>query len=375
MSSSKRPNRFNVVDLFSGVGGLSYGFAKRADFDVVAANELLPAMASAYQKNHPTTKMYNCDIASFSGKLLRTDLGEVGDSIHVVVGGPPCQAYSTVGKRSLDDPRSQLFKQYFRILEELQPKVFVYENVRGIMSMDVFKKLIKKFSSLGYTVQDKLLNAADFGVPQLRKRIIIVGTLSGYDFKYPNPTHQDPNQKIELLKLDLPPWRTLGEAIGDLPKIKSGQSAEHYASEPQNEFQQKMRSQAPENLMDHNAALHNPRLIELMEALPEGGGQRDLPRKLLPTSGFANTYARLWWNKPCTTITRNFGTPSSSRCIHPHVARGLTTREGARIQGFPDHYVFTGSRSDRNLQIGNAVPTLLSDAIAKQVLKTLKNSL
>jgi DNA (cytosine-5)-methyltransferase 1 len=375
VTSSKKSNRFNVVDLFSGVGGLSYGFAKRTDFDVVAANEILPAMANAYQKNHPKTKMYNCDIADFTGNLLETDLGSVRESIHVVVGGPPCQAYSTVGKRSPGDPRSQLFKQYFRILEELQPKIFVYENVRGIMSMDIFRKLIEEFSSLGYAVQYQLLNAADFGVPQLRKRIIIVGTLNGYDFKYPNPTHQDPNQNDGLLKLDLPPWRTLSDAIGDLPKIQSGESAEYYASDPQNEFQRKMRLQAPETLMDHNAALHNPRLIELMEALPEGGGQRDLPKKLLPTSGYANTYARLWWDKPCTTITRNLGTPSSSRCIHPHVARGLTTREGARIQGFPDHYVFSGSRSDRNLQIGNAVPTLLSDAIAKQVLKTLKNSL
>ena len=164
------------------------------------------------------------------------------------------------------------------------------------------------------------------------------------------------------------PWRTLGDAIGDLPLIESGQESFEYNSSPQNDFQRLMRIRAPKLLMDHNAPNHNPQLIALMNALPEGGSPKDAPEHLRPTSGFPNTYSRLWWHRPSTTVTRNLGTPSSSRCIHPYCARGLTTREGARIQCFPDDYHFYGSRSDKNLQIGNAVPTLLSKALANQLL-------
>ena len=155
--------KFKVVDLFAGVGGLSYGFAHDEDFEIVAANEILLPMATAYSQNHPSVKMYNKDIKDFSLSDLSNDFGiKVGD-IDIVVGGPPCQAYSTVGKRLIDDPRGKLFQEYYRILSELRPKVFVFENVKGLLSMcggTLIQTIIQLFESLGYRVYIKLLNAA-----------------------------------------------------------------------------------------------------------------------------------------------------------------------------------------------------------------------
>ncbi len=365
---------FRVIDLFAGVGGLSHGFAHLSEFDLIAANEILPPMAEAYRLNHPKVKMYEGDIADFGLPALRKDFGSKVSHIDVVVGGPPCQGYSTVGKRLLDDPRANLFQQYFRILHEFKPQVFIYENVKGLLSMhngELISTIVDLFSTLGYNVQFKILNAVDFGVPQMRERVIIVGTRGKIDFKYPKSTHRDPTNSAGMFEDSRLPWLTLREAIGDLPFIKSGGKSTKYRSAEQNEFQELMRLDAPVELMDHNAPTHNSSLIELMNHLPDGGTPMDLPQRLKPTSGFKNTYCRLWWDKPCPTITRNLGTPSSSRCIHPKVSRGLTTREGARIQCFPDSYKFFGSRTDKNLQIGNAVPTFLSAAVAKSVLSAL----
>jgi DNA (cytosine-5)-methyltransferase 1 len=154
-----------------------------------------------------------------------------------------------------------------------------------------------------------------------------------------------------------------------LPFIKSNDESFTYSSIPKNNFQKLMRENGPEKLMDHNTPNNNKKLIKIMELLPDGGGPKDIPEELRPKSGFGNTYCKLWWDKPSTTITRNLSTPSSSRCIHPKTPRPLTTREGARIQCFPDNYIFCGSRSSKNLQIGNAVPTFLSEVL-KNSIKT-----
>lgn len=363
---------YKVIDLFAGVGGLSYGFAHDKDFQIVAANEILKPMASAYCANHPTVKMYNKDIKDFSIDDLTTDLGLKQGDIDIIVGGPPCQAYSTVGKRLIDDPRGKLFQDYFRILQEFRPKLFVFENVKGLLSIqggNLIRQIRALFESVGYTVQLKLLNAADYGAPQIRERVIIIGTLDSRPFDYPKPTHYDPNTVTNTRGLK--PYVTIGEAIGDLPSIRSGECGEEYASEPQNDYQRLMRVGAPTKIAEHECSKNNPQMVALMEALPDGGTPKDLPENLRPKSGFANTYCRLWWNKPSTTITRNLGCPSSSRCIHPRDPRPLTTREGARLQGFPDNYVFVGSRGDKHLQIGNAVPTFLSVAIKDSVKRYL----
>lgn len=360
--------KIKIIDLFAGVGGLSYGFAHDDDFEIIAANEILPDMAKAYELNHPTVKMYCKDIKEFGIKDLENDFNIKKGEIDLVVGGPPCQAYSTVGKRLIDDPKGKLFQEYYRILKEVNPKVFLFENVKGLLSMqkgELLKKIISLFESLNYKVKFKVLNSANYGVPQVRERVIIVGTRLNKDFEYPRITHTDDEKN--LLNKDLKRFLTLSDAISDLPFINNNEESFEYSNKPKNEFQKIMRKNAPEQIMDHNAPKNNDNLVKIMELLPDGGTPKDLPEELRPKSGFGNTYCRLWWNRPSTTITRNLSTPSSSRCIHPKVPRPLTTREGARIQCFPDNYIFYGSRSSKNLQIGNAVPTFLSIALKNAI--------
>lgn len=364
--------RFKVVDLFAWVGWLSFWFAHDNDFEIVAANEILPNMAKAYELNHPSVKVYCKDIKEFGIEDLEKDFGIKKGEVDLIVGGPPCQAYSTVGKRLIDDPKGKLFQEYYRILKELDPKVFLFENVKGLLSMqggELLKTIISLFESLGYKVVYKVLNSADYGVPQVRERVIIIGTKLNTKFNYPEPTHYNPEKGQTLLTQKLKPYLTLAEAISDLPFIKSSEESFEYSTDPVNEFQKLMRKNAPERLMDHNAPNNSEHLVRIMKNLPDGGTPNDLPEGLKPKSGFANTYCRLRWNRPSTTITRNLSTPSSSRCIHPKAPRPLTTREGARIQCFPDDYVFYGSRSDKNLQIGNAVPTFLSLALKESIKK------
>lgn len=363
--------KLKVIDLFCGVGGLSYGFAHNDHFEIVVANDILPNMAKAYSLNHPTIKVYANNIKNFNALKVEEDLKIKPSEIDIIIGGPPCQSYSTVGKRLIDDPRGKLFQEYYRVLKEFNPKLFLFENVKGLLSMhggELLETIISLFESLEYEVQYKVLNAADYGTPQIRERVVIIGSKLKKDFQYPEPTHCNPEEPIDLFKKDMTPYLTLQDAISDLPFIKSGEESFDYASEPKNEFQTMMRINAPGKLMDHNAPKNNVKLVKMMELLPDGGTPEDLPKNLRPSSGFKNTYCRLWWNRPSTTITRNLSTPSSSRCIHPKAPRPLTTREGARIQCFPDDYIFYGSRTDRNLQIGNAVPTFLSIALAKAIL-------
>ena len=369
--------KIKIIDLFAGVGGLSYGFAHDENFEIVAANEILPKMAKAYKLNHPSVKVYCKDIKKFGIEDLKKDFRIEKGEIDLIVGGPPCQAYSTVGKRLIDDPRGKLFQEYYRVLKEINPTVFLFENVKGLLSMqggELLSTIISLFKSLGYKVAYKVLNAADYGAPQIRERVIIIGTKLNTKFNYPKPTHYIPKEGQTLLTNDLKPYLTLSEAMSVLPFIKSGEESFEYSSEPKNDFQKLMRKNAPKKLMDHNAPKNNEKLVKLMEYLPDGGTPKDLPKELRPKSGFANTYCRLWWNRPSTTITRNLSTPSSSRCIHPKAPRPLTTREGARIQCFPDDYIFYGSRSDKNLQIGNAVPTFLSSALKDAIKKHFMES-
>lgn len=367
--------KLKVIDLFCGVGGLSYGFGHDNNFEIVAANEILPNMAKAYSLNHPSVKVYVDDIKNFGAYCVKKDLKIESIDIDIIVGGPPCQAYSTLGKRLMDDQRGKLFQEYYRVLKEFNPKFFLFENVKGLLSMqggELLKTIISLFKSLGYKVQHKLLNAADYGAPQIRERVVIIGSKLKTDFQYPKPTHNNPEEKLSLFNKKLKPYLTLEEAISDLPLIKSNEESFQYASEPQNTFQKMMRIDAPEKLTEHNSPNNNTKLVKIMELLPDGGVPENLPKELRPKSGFKNTYCRLWWKRPSTTITRNLSTPSSSRCIHPKAPRPLTTREGARIQCFPDSYKFYGSRSDKNLQIGNAVPTFLSIALSEAILSNFK---
>lgn len=355
--------KYRVIDLFAGVGGLSYGFATNANFEIVMANEYDKDIAKAYKLNHPSVEVIVGDIKNITENDLEKYIGKEG--IDLIVGGPPCQSYSTLGKRKMDD-RAHLFEEYCRILSIVKPKAFVYENVQGLLSMQKGKliEIIKeKFSELGYDLKIKVLNAVDYGVPQFRSRVILVGMLGKNIFEYPEPTHGE----------GLIPYVTVEDALSDLPKLKSGEEKNEYATKPSNEFQKRIRKNN-EILTDNIAPKNGNHLIRIMEALPDGGSKEDLPIEIRPKSGYGNTYAKMWWKKPAPTITRNFATPSSSRCIHPRDSRAMTTREGARLQSFPDDYKFYGSRTTKNLEIGNAVPPFLSIVIAKKIQKALSES-
>lgn len=353
--------RYNVVDLFAGVGGLSYGFSKLSEFNILVANELQSQIAKAYTLNHPNVKMFNCDINELTEAVLLDALG--GKSVDVLVGGPPCQSYSTIGNRKLDD-RANLFLQYKRILQILQPRAFVFENVVGMLSMQdgkLFKQIQKEFEEIGYTLKQKVMDAADYGVPQHRKRVILIGFKVDNNFAYPEPTHG----------VGLNDHITLGETFGDLPTLRSGEKSDTYAKEPVTEFQRFIRGSA-NILTEHKAPKPGDHIIKIMEALKDGEGKESLPDEIRPPKGFGNAYAKLWWDRPSTTITRNFACPSSSRCIHPRDSRILTVREGARLQSIPDDYKLPETDTMKRLAIGNAVPPLLSMAIAKQILEALK---
>ncbi len=354
--------KFNVIDLFAGVGGLSYGFSSLPEFNILVANELEKEIAQAYSLNHPQVQMINCDIKDITQEMLEEILK--GMDIDVVIGGPPCQSYSTLGKRLLDD-RANLFMQYKRILKILNPNAFVFENVTGLLSMDsgrLFDKIRFEFEELGFEIKYKVINAVDYGVPQYRERVILVGMQGKNIFNYPKPTHGS----------NLKPYVTLSDAIGDLPVIKSGEKAYNYLSAPYNDFLKFMRTNCNMSVSEHCSPSNNAKLITIMETLQDGQSKDDLPIEIRPKSGYGNTYAKLWWNKPSTTITRNFACPSSSRCIHPRDSRAMTIREGARLQSFPDNYIFYGSDGKKRLQIGNAVPPLLSIELAKEMLNALK---
>lgn len=353
---------YNVIDLFAGVGGLTYGFSTLPEFNIIFANEIDRDIAIAYTLNHPNVAMMNCDIYDLTKEKIEEILS--GQKVDIILGGPPCQSYSTLGKRRMDD-RAHLFIQYKRVLQILMPKVFVFENVVGILSMDkgrLFEQVKREFAELGYGLKYKVLDAVDFGVPQHRERVILVGFQNHNNFQYPLPTHGE----------GLKAYVTLREAIGDLPVLKSGEHSQAYAHPANNEFLQFVRNNG-DKLTEHAAPTNGEHLIKLMEALKDGQSKDDLPEELRPKSGYRNTYAKLWWDKPSTTITRNFSCPSSSRCIHPRDSRAMSIREGARLQSFPDDYQFYGTDGMKRLEIGNAVPPLLSLAIAKQMLKALSS--
>ena len=352
--------RYNVIDLFAGVGGLSYGFSELPEFSIIAANEIDRNIAVAYKLNHPGVYMIDCDIKTLDKNLLEKAIK--GENIDLIVGGPPCQSYSTLGKRFMDD-RAGLFMQYKRILKTLMPDAFVFENVTGILSMDngrLFTSVQTEFEELGYILKYKVLDAVNYGVPQHRERVILVGFFGENPFDFPVPTHGD--GKI--------PYISMKDALCDLPILKSGQRADEYMKDADNPFLEYVRK-GSQKLTEHIAPKNGEHLIRIMESLKDGQGKDDLPESIRPKSGYCNTYSKLWWDRPAMTITRNFACPSSSRCIHPRDSRAMTVREGARLQSFPDKYVFYGSESTKRLEIGNAVPPLLSKAIAKQMLVAL----
>ena len=375
-----------VVDLFSGAGGLTFGFqntiknnkfVSRNDFNIRFANEFNHDAAEAFRQNYPRVTMIEEDIANIDEHFLKSK-GISSKRVDLVIGGPPCQSFSTVGKRQYDK-RAKMYREYRRILSFIQPKMFVFENVYGLLTMKneqngpIIRNVKESFKDLssfgdvhGYNVYTELLNAKDYGVPQNRERVFLIGVRNDlnieFEWSFPEKcTSENPFN--------------LRDAIGDLPSLGNNDRADQYVEDPQTDYQILMRGNQ-DQLFNHVSRNPGQRLQKIMAALKEGQGKNDinrmvedglLDRALYLTSGYRNTYGRLWWDRPSTTITNNLSTPSSLRCIHPSQNRALTAREGARIQSFPDNYKFVGGLQAINTQIGNAVPPILSIHLANRI--------
>lgn len=381
--SSKVNKKIRVVDLFSGVGGLTFGFYFKINdnqfevnnrFEIVFANDFNKSACDAFKKNYKDIEIFNTSIENIDSNYLSMNNIDISN-IDVVIGGPPCQSYSSIGKRQ-NDTRSKMYVEYRRILDIIKPKIFIFENVLGILSFktDEGKKIIDEINNdyeiLGYTLNIKVLNAKDYGIPQNRKRVFIVGTRNDAKLSwiFPNPTSEKS--------------LSLRDAISDLPKLNQNEEFKIY-NEVNSSNYIKLLKGSSTVLTEHISGKYGNRLSRIIENLDFGESHKDINRKVSEgkldkelhlTSGYSNSYGRLWWDKPSSTITNNFSVPSSIRCIHPDQNRALTIREAARIQSFPDWFVFEGSKFEKSSQIGNAVPPLLSIELAREVINSLRGS-
>lgn len=347
-----------VGDLFAGVGGMSEGF-KMAGFDIAFAIEYDTDIARAYSLNHKDTDVYADDICNINPK----ELHRKHPQIDVIIGGPPCQGFSQKGQRkNLNDPRNYLFQQYVRFVAEFRPKYFVLENVPNIIttSNGYFKdQIIKEFAAIGYEVKYGILKAVDFGVPQDRQRAVFIGQLGKNTVEFPKPTNKH---------------TTVKDAIYDLPFIQSGGGSEksNYDRQPQTEYQKELRGSC-EILYNHVATTHSQIALERLAMIPKGAGKEVLPSEHRTKSIYSGTWSRLIEDGVAATITTRFDTPSSGRFTHPILDRCLTVREAARLQSFPDNFIFYGSKTIQMKEVGNAVPPFLARAIAHTIIKNEYN--
>lgn len=341
-----------VADLFAGVGGLSQGFIE-AGFEIAFAIEYDKDIASAYSLNHKGTDVYAEDISTIDIEQIKNK----HPKIDIVMGGPPCQGYSQKGKRmSLDDPRNFMFQQFVKFVEVFEPKYFVLENVPNIITTSdgFFKKqIIESFEKIGYKVTCGVLCATDFGVPQDRRRAVFIGQLDRLEIDLPKPNNK---------------YTTIQDAIYDLPFIASGEGFEigEYDKQAISDFQKKMRKGA-NVLCNHVATNHSKKALERLSMIPKGKGKEVLPEEHRTKSIYSGTWSRLLEEGVAPTITTRFDTPSSGRFTHPILDRCLTVREAARIQTFPDTFIFSGSRTSQMKQVGNAVPPMLAFEIANVI--------
>lgn len=375
-SVEQAPNKLRVLDLFCGIGGLSYGFEQTGEFSTVGGLDLLSDRIATFQKNHEHSFGFSFDINQFAPSELRNYLSEAP---HVIVGGAPCQGFSSIRPfRTLseNDRRNNLFRSFAGYVNHFKPEWFVFENVVGLLTHKggaSLQVLIGEFESLGYSVDFRVLNAAYYGVPQLRERLIVVGNRIGVPFSWPEPTHYIPfksmagNNNPKVLKPrsmeDCEPIVTVMDALSDLPALRSGEHSEVYLTQrPLNAYQAYLR-EGSKGLNLHEASVHSPSMLKVIEA---SGYNIESVRHLV-SSGFSSSYSRLEPDRPSVTLTVNFVCPSSNKCIHPEQQRALTPREGARLQGFPDRFDFAGSRTQIVKQIGNAVPPNLSRVVAERI--------
>lgn len=367
-----RRNSITVIDLFCGAGGLSEGFSQ-AGFSVLAGQDFDDKAGVTFAASHKEARFVGGPIQNVTPQQLLNASGVSKDEVDVIVGGPPCQGYSVYNhQRGFNDPRAGLFREYLRIVKGIKPRWLVMENVVGITSIadgKIVREIFEGMNSLGYRVEMQVLRAEEFGIPQERRRVVFLATRIDAPILFPTPTHGK----------GLLPFVTVWDAISDLPKLDNGDKALQlpYARNPQNEYQAHLRG-ASKLVQNHVASRLASINEKRMRHIPPGGSWRDIPIDLLPAgmkrakrSDHTKRYGRPRKDDlACTILTKcdiHWGA-----YIHPVQNRAFTVREAARLQSFPDHFIFHGSRTDQFVQVGNAVPPLLGKQIAEGLLKADK---
>ena len=396
-----------VFDLFAGAGGFGLGF-EQAGFEVPLSLEMDSWACDTLRQNHHEMTIIQTDIRNFANPQVIKAVSKIRPDI--IIGGPPCQGFSIAGpaQKDIKDPRNSLFKDFAGWIKVLEPKSFVMENVKGLLSRknsdgeNIVEIMKRTFADLGYFVEVWTLNSAEYGVPQMRERIFIVGHLKGFEIGKPPVTHtfskiNSNNSNFAFLdEQDLRPALTLWDAISDLPALFAGKGEEEqtYNSDPETVYQELLRNSS-ERLYNHVAMQHSKRLVERFKHIKWGESSSDVPsehsaRKRngngdLSGKIYDQNNRRLHPQKPSHTIAASF----YANFVHPYQHRNLTAREGARIQSFPDSYKFMGKKtvvSHKLLQregrfeekflcqynqIGNAVPPLLAKAVANHLKEKL----
>ena len=340
-----------LLDLFCGAGGLSYGFEK-AGFQVVKAIDIDQHAVNTYNANrtHPVAEVK--DIAELDEKTIQM-IGPIDG----IIGGPPCQGFSTAGQRIIDDERNKLYREYFRVLEKVNPNFFVIENVTGILNFCkglVKDDIIKRANDLGYSITYDTLDTSEYGIPQIRKRVIFVGIKK----ELCSDTFVLPRGDKALV--------TVEDAIGDLPSLDNGEPNTVYNQAPKTEYQKYIRD-GMTVLHNHTLSKHTEDTKRTISLVPEGGSIKDVPEELRGGRKYNALLRKMDRKKPSLCIDTGHRT-----YFHYEEKRIPSTREVARLQSFPDSFVFTGPRNDQQKQVGNAVPPLLAEIIAKAIAEFLK---
>jgi DNA (cytosine-5)-methyltransferase 1 len=389
---------YSVVDLFGAPGGLSLGFKMSGYFKILACVDNDPVAAATYAYNLNEAKVITSEIQKAYAFLyeIKKNWGE----IDVVMGGPPCPGFSVVGRvkiaslartgkwnhlknthpKFIDDPRNDLYKYFVRVVKKLRPKFFVMENVFGMVSHgggETVKRVLKDFARIGYATEWRVLNAANYGVPQKRKRIFFVGNRLGLPNPFPAPTHSlSAENSDEGSGLKKTP--TVWDAIGDLPRLHAGEGEEMapYDRNPFTDYQRWARS-GSRYVFNHVARPHSERDLRLFRHMREGMRWAELPLRLRMMYGyrddvFRDRMKRLHRNKPAWTITAHLAKDGYAY-IHPTQDRTITVREAARLQSFPDTFIFYGPLTAQFKQVGNAVPPLLAMAVGNEIGKVLES--
>ena len=389
----------NILDTFAGAGGFSLGFEQSGDYTVVGAIEKDSWACETFQYNHPNAKVIVDSLENLSDEEIKLAF----PNIDIVLGGPPCQGFSIANKKALDpkDPRNSLFREFIRIGSILNPSVMIMENVPNLIKAKTNDKklvidiIVKELEDLGYNVYHTILKASDYGVPQIRRRLFVIASKEPLKNPFPKPTHSF-KEEVNLFESNLEQTPNLWEAISDLPEIEAreGEFEMEYTKKPENDYQKMMRTSS-KKVYNHTSMKHSKRMIERFESMSWGESSANVAEHLKPLKRNGNgeiskkvydqNNRRMFPLKPCHTIAASF----YANFVHPYKNRNFTPREGARIQSFPDHYVFKGKPTvvsqkllqregrldEKHLgqynQIGNAVPPLLAQAIADNISKQL----